>query len=531
MQSASGGGGSGGGVRVGGVGGGAAASLSGPVSLANPTLKQRPLFRSSADGGANGSGANGGAGLPSEEREEMSQGLQYSVAKVQHDNPWLEAQLRAEEEAGTTAAEIAEEAQDARRRGGGYDGGGGGGYGDEPPCAAELDEEAQLARALAASEISSADDDVQRQRKKADAAYRAAVAAGAVPPGLAADGDGDGDGANEGEPKALSMHQPWASLLVHGIKRVEGRSWPTPHRGRLWIASTAQPPNELEVAAVEQQYTTLYGDAVAFPASYPSAALLGCVDVVDCVTNAQYTAATPDPARREENGSDFLFVCTKPRTLAIPIRISGDHKIWRLDPAIANSARASLRPAPAVRDARPPAGGPPPGLASQPAPRDCIFFYGHSRGEYAPFSQFYGPVAFTDDDGHAYSCAEQYMMAAKAKAMGDGGTLAQILACGYDPPAIKALGRQVTPYDEATWAAVRLERVTHGNFLKFSQNAQLRVLLLGTGEKTLVEAAPTDRVWGIGIGVDEARRGARWNGENLLGKALMGARARIRAAE
>jgi len=55
--------------------------------------------------------------------------------------------------------------------------------------------------------------------------------------------------------------------------------------------------------------------------------------------------------------------------------------------------------------------------------------------------------------------------------------------------------------------------------------------LLGTGEKTLVEAAPTDRVWGIGIGVDDARRGARWNGENLLGKALMGARARIRAAE
>ena len=329
MQSASGGGGSGGGAAcasaaIGGSGG-VALGASPP---ANPTLKQRPLFRSSADGGGtNGSGANGGAGLPSEEREEMSQGLQYSVAKVQHDNPWLEAQLRAEEEAGTTAAEIAEEAQDARRRGGGYDGGGGGGYGDEPPCAAELDEEAQLARALAASEISSADDDVQRQRKKADAAYRAAVAAGAVPPGLAADGDGDGDGANEGEPKALSMHQPWASLLVHGIKRVEGRSWPTPHRGRLWIASTAQPPNELEVAAVEQQYTTLYGDAVSFPASYPSAALLGCVDVVDCVTNAQYTAATPDPARREENGSDFLFVCTKPRTLAIPIRISGDHKI------------------------------------------------------------------------------------------------------------------------------------------------------------------------------------------------------------
>ena len=29
----------------------------------------------------------------------------------------------------------------------------------------------------------------------------------------------------------LTMHQPWASLLVYGIKRVEGRSWPAPITG------------------------------------------------------------------------------------------------------------------------------------------------------------------------------------------------------------------------------------------------------------------------------------------------------------
>lgn len=41
----------------------------------------------------------------------------------------------------------------------------------------------------------------------------------------------------------LSMHQPWASLLVYGLKRIEGRSWSTDHRGRLWIAATAQEPD------------------------------------------------------------------------------------------------------------------------------------------------------------------------------------------------------------------------------------------------------------------------------------------------
>ena len=29
----------------------------------------------------------------------------------------------------------------------------------------------------------------------------------------------------------LTMHQPWASLLVYGIKRIEGRSWTAPIRG------------------------------------------------------------------------------------------------------------------------------------------------------------------------------------------------------------------------------------------------------------------------------------------------------------
>ena len=44
--------------------------------------------------------------------------------------------------------------------------------------------------------------------------------------------------------KAISLHQPWASLLVHGIKRIEGRSWPTDFRGTLWIHATTQVPSE-----------------------------------------------------------------------------------------------------------------------------------------------------------------------------------------------------------------------------------------------------------------------------------------------
>jgi hypothetical protein len=35
--------------------------------------------------------------------------------------------------------------------------------------------------------------------------------------------------------KCLSVKQPWASLIVHGIKTIENRRWPCKHRGPLLI--------------------------------------------------------------------------------------------------------------------------------------------------------------------------------------------------------------------------------------------------------------------------------------------------------
>lgn len=35
--------------------------------------------------------------------------------------------------------------------------------------------------------------------------------------------------------KAISLRQPWASLVVHGRKTIETRSWSTPYRGPLLI--------------------------------------------------------------------------------------------------------------------------------------------------------------------------------------------------------------------------------------------------------------------------------------------------------
>jgi len=41
--------------------------------------------------------------------------------------------------------------------------------------------------------------------------------------------------------KALSLHQPWASMVATGAKTIETRRWPTDYRGELLIVSTMKP--------------------------------------------------------------------------------------------------------------------------------------------------------------------------------------------------------------------------------------------------------------------------------------------------
>lgn len=43
--------------------------------------------------------------------------------------------------------------------------------------------------------------------------------------------------------KALSLYQPWASLIAVGVKTIETRSWATKYRGRLLIHAAAREPD------------------------------------------------------------------------------------------------------------------------------------------------------------------------------------------------------------------------------------------------------------------------------------------------
>jgi len=133
-------------------------------------------------------------------------------------------------------------------------------------------------------------------------------------------------------------------------------------------------------------------------------------------------------------------------------------------------------------------------------------------------------------DGVRYGCVEQFMMAEKARLFGDQGARAGILATD-DPREQKRLGREVASYDEAVWVDRRYAIVFRGLLEKYRQNPELRALLLATGTLQLVEAAPNDTVWGIGLAQShpDATVPSLWRGLNLLGKATTEVRALLRS--
>lgn len=172
-------------------------------------------------------------------------------------------------------------------------------------------------------------------------------------------------------------------------------------------------------------------------------------------------------------------------------------------------------------------------LVAEGAQVKWLMFWGHqpqADGSVGSgcLSQWY-PSPFTVD-GVSYPTAEHWMMTAKARLFGDDAMADRIPAVAT-PAEAKKLGRLVRGFDDTTWDAHRFDLVVDGNVAKFSSTPALRDYLLGTRSRVLVEASPRDRIWGIGLSAShvDAADPARWRGRNLLGFALMEARARLAA--
>ena len=170
-------------------------------------------------------------------------------------------------------------------------------------------------------------------------------------------------------------------------------------------------------------------------------------------------------------------------------------------------------------------------------------FYGHRKStglaEFSNFFELQKPYEFVlprfaqrEGFPKSFECwfSEASIMAIKAALFGDKETFDKILKA-QSPGQAKALGRQVQGFDENVWLKHLEETAYEVVLQKFRSDPRLATVLLKTGNAVIVEAAPGDRIWGVGLATSDPRvyDPEQWQGRNILGFALMKARDALKS--
>lgn len=126
--------------------------------------------------------------------------------------------------------------------------------------------------------------------------------------------------------KALTVKQPWASLIVHGGKDVENRSWTTRYRGPIAIHAAARHVKGLE--------PLLWKAARRPTGKAPNSVVLGLVDLVDVVRG--------HPSAWAQDGC-WHWVLANPRPLVTPIPQTGALGLWNVTPQLLDAIEKGPR--------------------------------------------------------------------------------------------------------------------------------------------------------------------------------------------
>jgi hypothetical protein len=85
--------------------------------------------------------------------------------------------------------------------------------------------------------------------------------------------------------KALSVRQPWATLIISGQKTIENRRWTTPYRGPLLIHASQQVDTGSLVIYAEK-LPSVDLDGKGSQPLIPTRGIIGMVMLVDVVTES-----------------------------------------------------------------------------------------------------------------------------------------------------------------------------------------------------------------------------------------------------
>ena len=131
--------------------------------------------------------------------------------------------------------------------------------------------------------------------------------------------------------KALTIKQPYASLIVEGIKDIENRTWKTNYRGKILIHAgkdnlikNLKYGDDITCLNNKQlEYITNNKHNDIFNKELITGAIIGSVEIVDCVINHPSIWA-----ENEKYKPIYNWVLTNPIKFNEPIPIKGKLSLW-----------------------------------------------------------------------------------------------------------------------------------------------------------------------------------------------------------
>ncbi|MDF0553112.1 ASCH domain-containing protein [Kamptonema sp. UHCC 0994] len=154
--------------------------------------------------------------------------------------------------------------------------------------------------------------------------------------------------------KAITLWQPWASLIALGLKRYETRCWATNYRGKLLIHAAKRP--------IDREGLTIWGDAhilgnrgIPDPCTkLPLGAIVAIADLVDCLEVIGDLSKPPIIAVNKHLQSNVELLCgdwqvgrfawklENIRQLA-PIPAKGYQRFWIPDDEVIGNVNQQLK--------------------------------------------------------------------------------------------------------------------------------------------------------------------------------------------
>ncbi len=164
--------------------------------------------------------------------------------------------------------------------------------------------------------------------------------------------------------KAISLTQPWATLVAIGAKRIETRSWRTPYRGCIAIHAARNFPPRARDLCYEEPFCSVLrqGQEGSIVARMPLGSIVAVCDLVGCaeITLAPviYEEATlglppesgsycvppedPEHAFGDYSPGRHAWFLAHVRQLAVPVPCRGALSLWEVPGDVEAQVNAQL---------------------------------------------------------------------------------------------------------------------------------------------------------------------------------------------